>query len=172
MRAVIFSLLFFCAATLAGCEDDMADDRGYFESPRQAVDAITVMLEARDWPALTRYYDLEGSGIDRAQLISGAFFWRSERPEVSHPAGFWRYKHPFSPSFEYSWSAPDDGAPGPIPAAPVADPDVPPTPVADPNIIKVVLEVEIDQGAGSPAQRGFSGFRMRKSERGYQILPD
>jgi hypothetical protein len=53
----------------------------------------------------------------------------------------------------------------------VGDPDAPAAPAGDPSIVKVVLEVEIDQGAGSPVQRGFSEFRMRKSERGYQVLP-
>jgi hypothetical protein len=172
MRAVIWSVLFFCAAAVAGCEDDMAnsDDPAFFESPRQAVEAITVMLEAKDWPALARYYDLEGSDIDRAQLVSGEFFYRTKRPEVSHPA-FWRYKHPFSPGFHYAWSAsevdlaimlaPPEDAPGAVTAAPEGDPD----------IVKVVLEVEVDQGTGLPVQRGRSEFRMRKSERGYQVLP-
>jgi hypothetical protein len=152
MRVVILSLLFFCAAALAGCEDDMAasDDPAYFESPRQAVAEITVMLEAKDWPALARYYDLAGSGIDRAQLVSGAFFYRTERPEVGHPAGFWRYKHPFHPAFHYAWSEPAGGS----------------------GIVKVTLEVEIDQGEGSPVQRGLAEFRMRESEQGYQVLPD
>ena len=151
MRAVIFSLLFFCAAAVAGCEEDMAasDDPAYFESPRQAVEAITVMLRAKDWPALARYYDLEGSGVERAQLVSGEFFYRTKRPEVAHPA-FWRYKHPFSPGFHYAWSAP----------------------AGEPGIVTVALEVEIDQGAGSPVQRGLAEFRMRESERGYQVLPD
>ncbi len=141
-----------------------SDDPAYFESPRQAVEEITAMLVARDWPALARYYDLEGSGIDRAQLVSGEFFWRTERPEVSHPA-FWRYKHPFSPGFHYAWSGSSDEIAN-IMAPPGAD-----RPEGDPGVVKVVLEVEIEQGAGEPAQRGFSEFRMRKSERGYQILP-
>ncbi len=141
------------------------DDPAYFDSPRQAVEQITAMLEAKDWPALAHYYDLEGSGIDRAQLVSGEFFWRTERPEVSHPAGFWRYKHPFSPGFHYAWSGSEVGIAN-IMAAPDAD-----TPEGDPGIVKVVLEVEIEQGAGEPVQRGFSEFRMRRSERGYQILP-
>ena len=128
----------------------MADDPAYFESPRQAVEAVTVMLEAKDWPALARYYDLGGSDIDRAQLVSGEFFYRTERPEAAHPGGFWRYKHPFSPSFHYVSSAPAGG----------------------PGIVRVMLEVEIDQGEGSPVQRGRAEFRMRKSENGYQVLPD
>ncbi len=140
------------------------DEPAYFDSPRQAVEEIGAMLVAKDWPALARYYDLEGSGIDRAQLVSGEFFWRTERPEVSHPA-FWRYKHPFSPGFHYAWSGSEVDIAG-IMAAPGAD-----RPEGDPGIIKVTLEVEIGQGAGEPVQRGHSEFRMRKSERGYQVLP-
>ena len=152
MRAVFLFVLFVCTAALAGCEDDMAanDDPAWFESPRQAVEAITVMLEASDWPALARYYDLEGSDIERAQLVSGEFFYRTERPEAAHPGGFWRYKHPFHPAFHYAWS----------------------DPAGEPGIVKVTLEVEIDQGEGSPVQRGMAEFRMRESEHGYQILPN
>ena len=151
MRAVILSLLFFCAAAVAGCEDDMAaDEPAYFESPRQAVEEITVMLEAKDWPALSPYYDLEGSDIARAQLVSGEFFYRTERPEAAHPGGFWRYKHPFSPAFHYVSSAP----------------------AGESGIVRVMLEVEIDQGEGSPVQRGLAEFRMRESEHGYRVLPN
>ncbi len=127
-----------------------ADDPAYFESPRQAVEAITAMLEVKDWPALSPYYDLEGSDIDRAQLVSGEFFYRTERPEAAHPGGFWRYKHPFSPAFHYVSSAP----------------------AGEPGIVTVTLEVELDQGEGSPVQRGLAEFRMRESEHGYRVLPD
>jgi hypothetical protein len=166
MRAVML-VVFLCAAAVAGSGVVMADsdDPAYFESPRQAVEEITAMLVARDWPALARYYDLEGSGIDRAQLVSGEFFWRTKRPEMSHPA-FWRYKHPFSPGFHYAWSGSWDEIAN-IMAPPGAD-----KPEGDPSVVKVVLEVEIEQGSASPDQRGISEFRMRKSERGYQILPD
>lgn len=159
MRNVMLVVI-FCAAAVAGSEVVMAegDDPAYFESPRQAVEEITAMLVARDWPALARYYDLEGSGVDRAQLVSGEFFWRTERPEMSHPA-FWRYKHPFSPGFHYAWSGPAGG----IETVPV-DED-------EDGIVTVTLEVEIEQGSASPVQRGHSEFRMRKSARGYQILP-
>ena len=167
MRAVIL-VVFFCAAAVAGSGVVMADsdDPAYFETPRQAVEEITAMLVAEDWPALARYYDLEGSGVDRAQLVSGEFFVRTERPEVSHPADFWRIKHPFHPGFHYAWSGAEVDIAN-IMSAPDAD-----TPEGDPGIVKVVLEVEIEQGAGEPVQRGISEFRMRKSERGYQVLPD
>lgn len=126
-----------------------AREAAFFDSPRQAVDAIRKMLIEKDWASLARYYDLDGSGIDRKTLISGEFFVRTERPEVSHPAGFWRYKHPFAPSFEYSS---DSGA----------DQD---------GIVTVNLSISIDQGSGSPAQEGRDAFQMRQSERGLQVLP-
>ncbi|MBE9552544.1 MAG: hypothetical protein IMF05_03675, partial [Proteobacteria bacterium] len=45
-------------------------------------------------------------------------------------------------------------------------------PAGEPGIVRVMLEVEIDQGEGSPVQRGLAEFRMRESEHGYQVLPD
>lgn len=122
----------------------------FFGSPRQAVDAISKMLIAKDWATLARYYDLDGSDIDRKTLISGEFFVRTKRPRLSHPAVSWRTKHPFSPGFEYSS---DSGA----------DED---------GIVTVRLSISIDQGSGSPAQEGRDAFEMRQSERGLQILPN
>ena len=128
---------------------DPADGALFFASPRQAVDAIGNMLSERDWASLARYYDLDGADIDRKTLISGEFFVRTERPEVSHPGGFWRYKHPFAPGFEYSF---DSGA----------DQD---------GIVTVRVSIRIDQGSDSPAQQGWREFEMRRSERGLQVLP-
>ena len=69
----------------------------YFKNPEQAVDAISTMLSSEAWEKLSRYYDLSDTDIDRASLISGEFFVRKERPELAHPAGFWRIKEPFDP---------------------------------------------------------------------------
>jgi len=60
----------------------------------------------------------------------------------------WRYKHPFAPGFRFDHVRPTD----------------------DPNVIAVVVSIEIDQGGGLK-QRGLSEFRMRRSEKGYQVLP-
>lgn len=127
-----------------------APDAAYFESPRQAVEAIREMQGQEDWASLARYYDLEGSGIDREALVSGKFFVRSARPQVSHPGGFWRYKHPFAPSFEYASTCSAREA----------------------GVVIVRVDICIDQGSGSPVQRGWSEFSMRKSEKGFQVLPN
>ncbi len=123
-------------------------DALYFESPRQAVDAITGLLKARDWPSLARYYDLRGSGIDRAALASGEYFYTDVRPESAHPAGFWHYKHPFAPGFQYYKEIATE----------------------DPNVTSVLVMVQIDQGAGPP-QRGLNEFEMVRGPRGWQVLP-
>lgn len=148
-----------CFALSAGCASDgdsakkdgtnkAASDAMYFESPQQAVPAITKMLEAKDWPRLAKHYDLSGSNIDRAMLDSGEFFYTDKRPDVAHPAGFWRYKHPFAPPFRYHGVEP----------------------TGDPNVTRVNVMVEIDQGGGL-VQRGLDHFLMRKSAKGWQVLP-
>ena len=162
MKRVLTSwsiILALSAASLIFYQTAMGDDRQmtaepgyealYFASPQQAVDAIGTMLRERDWAVLARYYDLAGADIDRKTLISGDFFVRTEPPEVSHPGGFWRYKHPFAPGFEY---ASDSGA----------DQD---------GIVTVRVSITIDQGSGAPAQEGRQEFQMRRSERGLQVLP-
>lgn len=126
------------------------DDPAFFETPKSAVQAIKVMLRQEEWASLARYYDLSGSDVDRASLVSGDFFIRAERPEVAHPAGFWRYKHPFPPSFDYRSASPADAV----------------------GIVTIQVAITIDQGVGSPAQQGFQEFRMKQSSNGYQVLPD
>lgn len=121
----------------------------FFESPRQAVDAISKMQGEEDWAGLARYYDLEGSDIDRETLVSGEFFIRTERPELAHPGGFWRYKHPFAPSFEYDFTMQTDVA----------------------GIVVVRVAINIDQGSDSPLQQGWQEFLMRESDAGFQVMP-
>jgi hypothetical protein len=125
-------------------------ETAYFVSPESAVDAIRKMLTDEDWAALARYYDLTGTTIDYQTLVSGEFFIRSDRPDVAHPGEFWRYRHPFPPSFEYSYTTPSNEA----------------------GIVTVQVGIEIDQGAGQPVQQGWQEFRMRESEEGYRILPN
>jgi hypothetical protein len=120
----------------------------YFASPVSAVEQITIMLKAKDWAELANYYDLTNSPVDRSKLISGEFFYTNEKPPNAHPAGFWHFKHPFSPDFKYH-SYRD---------------------LEESNIIEVVVQVEIDQGGGM-VQRGLQAFLMRKSIKGFQILP-
>jgi len=135
-------------------DDDQKSTEGsrlnvrFFESPRQAVDAIRVMLENEDWTSLASYYDLEGSDVDRDTLTSGEFFIRSERPDLAHPGGFWRHRHPFAPSFVYAFT----------------------TPAMEAGVVIVRVVIQIDQGSDSPPQDGWQEFSMRESEKRFQIL--
>ena len=118
----------------------------YFEFPEQAVAEISKLLAAEDWATLAEYYDLTGTSIDRKDLESGRFFVNSKPPAISHPAGFWRYRHPFPPSFRYD-SHEISG-----------------------DIATVRVSIQIDQGDGM-IQRSSQTFRMKKSGQGWQILP-
>ncbi len=135
---------------VVGCHQYATSGRGphYFENPSAAVEQITRMLGEKDWPELAKYYDLADSPIDHADLVSGEFFYTEERPAVAHPAGFWRYKHPFAPAFEFKSTRE----------------------LEEPGVIEVTVGVEIDQGGGM-IQRGLQTFLMRKSKKGYQIMP-
>lgn len=138
-----------CLAVL-GCRPSSQADGGarYFSGVEAAVEEISVMLREKDWPRLAAYYDLAGTPIDRATLLSGEFFYTDEEPPAAHPAGFWHYKHPFPLGFKY---------------ASLRD-------LEEPGVIEVTVEVEIDQGGGM-IQRGRQAFLMRKTDKGYQVLP-
>ena len=136
-------------AWFCGCAQQTIREGHYFPSPADAVPKIADLLRAKDWATLACCYDLSGSTIDRADLESGAFFYTDEQPAVAHPAGFWRYKHPFAPAFEYLREEP----------------------TSDPNVSRVILAVEIDQGGGM-VQRGLSAFPMVKRPQGWQIRPE
>lgn len=135
---------------LGACQSAAGPDDGplYFTDPQSAVRQITVLLKEKDWPRLARYYDLADSPVRRADLESGEFFYTEKRPEFAHPAGFWRYKHPFAPGFEFQATRE----------------------LETPGVVEVTVEVEIDQGGGM-IQRGVQHFLMRKSSRGYQVMP-
>jgi hypothetical protein len=83
-------------------------------------------------------------------LESGDFFIRKERPEFAHPAGFWRYKHPFAPGFTLN-------------KVQATDKDA---------VYVIEVSISIDQGSGSPNQIGLDHFYMVKSDKGWKILPD
>jgi len=135
---------------LLGCSHmhNVADNSMYFDDPASAVEQIAVMLKAKDWSELARYYDLTDSSINRSKLISGEFFYTDEEPPSAHPAGFWHFKHPFPPAFTYHSSRD----------------------LEESNRIEVTVQVEIDQGGGM-VQCGLQTFLMRKSNKGYQVLP-
>ena len=160
-RRLLVVAMLVALSAVAGCHGDgprpgggphavHAGRRGtaFFTTPKDAVGEITVMLRAKDWPRLARYYDLTGTAIERKGLVSGEFFYRDRRPAAGHPAGFWRYKHPFAPGFTFHHQEQ----------------------TAVPNVVEVVLTVEIDQGGGM-VQRGLSRFRMVRHPRGWQVLP-
>ena len=120
----------------------------FFKSPEEAIPKITELLLKEDWKVLSRYYDLAGSKLELKELESGRFFLRTEKPPFTHPAGFWKYKHPFAPGFHFDHIEPTH----------------------DDKIIKVIVSIEMDQGDGMK-QYGFSTFLMHLSSSGYQLLP-
>ena len=122
----------------------------YFTSPKEAVPVITQLLKQEDFKTLTKYYDLTNSDISPADLESGDFFIEKKRPVITHPAGFWRYKHPFPPGFKYSGMWPGIRE----------------------RVYVISVKISLDQGTESPSQVGFSFFYMIESARGWQILPD
>jgi hypothetical protein len=122
----------------------------YFSSPAEAVQIISELLEKKNFKVLAQYYDLSHSKVKRSELESGDFFIRKERPEIAHPAEFWRYKHPFAPGFIFK--------------------SVQAT--AKETIYIVEVSISIDQGPESPKQIGLSYFYMIKSDKGWKILPD
>lgn len=133
-----------------GMTRSISHETAFFATAEAAVATIREMIVAEDWAALAPYYDLDGSEVNLETLLSGEFFIETEQPEIAHPAGFWRYKHPFPPSFDYDFAtlADDDG------------------------IVTVRVSIRIDQGAGEPVQEGWQEFRLRESEDGLKILPD
>ena len=122
----------------------------YFSSPAESIPIITELLEKKNFKFLAGYYDLSNSEIKLSELESGDFFIRKERPEIAHPAGFWRYKHPFAPGFTFS--------------------NIRATKNKGIYIVKV--SITIDQGPDAPEQIGLSYFYMVKSDNGWRILPD
>ncbi|MGE0431310.1 MAG: hypothetical protein AB7S36_03535 [Planctomycetota bacterium] len=134
----------------------------YFSSVAESAERAREWLLAADWAALAAHYDLRGSGVDEADLLSGDFFVRHEhqRPEMAHPGGFWRWRQPFAPSFEYRGEVPDFSSPD------GGDDDQ----LADRDVVEVQMVIRIDQGGGM-VQEGVQLYRLRKSGRGYQLLP-
>ena len=122
----------------------------YFSSLSEAIQIITVLLVEENFKTLAKYYDLSNSEIKLSELESGDFYIRKERPEIAHPAGFWRYKHPFAPGFKFN--------------------SVQATPIDTIYIVEV--SISIDQGSDSPKQIGLSYFYMINSDKGWKVLPD
>ena len=157
-------LAIFAGIALTGCDFLVGKDesgapvgggtgagagRNYFTSPQDAVPIITRLLTSKDWPTLSQYYDLTGTRIDRMELESGRFFLRTERPAGTHPGIPWEYRHPFPPGYSLDRAVLTDTA----------------------DVYEVTMQVRIAEGGGM-TQHGVTTFKMRKSDRGYQILPD
>jgi hypothetical protein len=152
----LFRISIILIISLFGCRfmhDNSQKDRSktfYFSSPAEAIQIISELLEKKNFKTLARYYDLSHSEIKRSELESGNFFIQKDRPEISHPAEFWRYKHPFAPGFKFKS----------VQAAAIE------------AIYIVEVAISIDQGSDSPKQIGLSYFYMLKSDKGWKILPD
>lgn len=151
MQLLKKTLVIMTAILFTGCASNSGSstkEEGYFSDPASAVEKISVMLKEKDWTQLAKYYDLSDSPIERSTLLSGDFFYTDQRPESSHPAGFWHYKHPFAPAFKFHSIRE----------------------LEEPGVIEVTVEVEIDQGGGM-IQRGMQSFLMRKTSKGCQVMP-
>lgn len=148
VAAIFLAQLFGCSVGGGRVDDRQDHQPRYFASPQQAVSAINDLLRKRDWPTLSRYYDLNGSAIDSTELESGHFFMRADRPVNADPAGLWRYRQPFAPGsvFDHERSTEQSG------------------------VLSVVVAIEIDEGGGMK-KRGLSEFKMRRSAAGYQLIP-
>ena len=121
----------------------------FFPSPEKSVEIITQLLKSENWSTLSSYYYIiDGNQELIDSLMSGEYFIRREMPEVAHPGGFWKYRHPFPPGFTYSSHE-----------------------IIKENFIKVILIIEIDQGEGL-TQVGKASFLLKKFHEGYKILPE
>ena len=149
LSIILIFFLFGCKFMNDNSQKDISKTY-YFSSPAEAIQNITELLEKKNFKILARYYDLSNSKIKLSELESGDFFIRKERPEIAHPAEFWRYKHPFAPGFKFK--------------------SVQAT--AKDAIYIVEVSISIDQGSDSPKQIGLSYFYMVKSDKGWKILPD
>jgi len=135
---------------LISCINSTDHEKKYFLSPKNAVDIIKKLQQDKNWEKLSLYYDLSSSQVKIRDLESGEFFYKKMPPtdgRALHPAGFWKYPHPFHPSFNYASSIELKN-----------------------NIVAVNMMISIDQGQGMH-QMGHNQFYMKKSTKGYQVLP-
>ena len=120
----------------------------FFSSPQESVEIITQLLGDEDWETLSSYYRIESQSRPLLDsLLSGDYYVRKEPPETAHPAGFWKYRHPFPPGFTYAWHE-----------------------ALEEDVIRVHVAIEIDQGDGT-TQQGQASYLMIRSRKGYQLLP-
>lgn len=120
----------------------------YFASPEAAVGTIDRLLRTERWRTLAAYYDFGREPVPWSTLESGDFFLRRALPDHPDPSGAARYRQPFPPGWKR--------------VATEAGPE--------PDVVRVIMGIEIDQGGGPP-QRGRTEFLMRRSPKGWQVLP-
>jgi len=135
---------------LSSCFNSSDTEKKYFLSPKNAVETIKKLQSKKNWKELAFYYDLSNSQVKIPDLHSGNFFYRENPPDdgrPGHPGGFWKYPHPFHPSFNYASS----------------------TELKN-KIVAVNMMISIDQWDGTH-QMGHSQFYLKKSVNGYQVLP-
>ena len=142
MRRVFWLML------VAACASAPKQRPLFFHDPQSAVPAIESMVRKKDWKTLARYYRLDGSGVERATLESGAFFYTEQRPASADPAGLWKYRHPLAPGCKLLEVREMQAL----------------------AQVEVVTVIEIDQGGGM-VQRALRSFLMFRGPEGYQILP-
>ena len=147
--SIIILIIYGCSMMKNNYYNEVSEKK-YFSSPWEAIPVITDLLKERDFKTLAAFYDLSSSKIKRTDLESGEFFIQSERPELAHPAEFWRYKHPFAPGFKFDRVQSTE----------------------EKGVYIVTVMIVIDQGEGSPPQEAYDSFNMVKSAKGWQILPD
>ena len=118
----------------------------YFSNPHESVQMSSKFLIDENWEALANYYSLDGVDKDIIDsLKDGSYFINEYSPEIAHPGGFWKYRHPFPPEFKYV------------------------SHIGSGDTIKVELSIEIDQGNGM-IQEGKTFFYLKKSRKGYQHI--
>jgi len=153
-RKLLLITLLLQGALRIGCvkmnQKNLMNESRFFESPQQAVEEITKLLKQKKFHELACYYDLNNSDRNRSMLESGEFFIREKKPPLAHPAGFWRYKHPFAPGFKYQRIEP----------------------TGRDKVFRVHLAISIAQGEDMPDQIGTSEFLMIKHLQGWLVLPD
>lgn len=122
--------------------------RLFFENPQQAIPIISSLMQDQDWKTLASYYDMNDSKYSIQELESGRNFYREEPPNTIDPFGFWKYKHPFPPGFQFNSQRS----------------------LGD-NLIEVLVSYKIDQGDGM-INEVHQNFTMKKSNQGYQLILD
>lgn len=144
---LVFLLLAFSG--FAGCGRWRgADEAGplYFDSPQEAVEMTAGLLRSSDWPTLRRYYDLEGSDVAPETLESGKYFIDCPPGEAGSNAPC-RYLHPFDPRYAFARVNPGSRK----------------------GEHEVVVQIEFQEGGMK--LKGYTSFEMRRSRRGWRILP-